>query len=59
MMAKQVEHDHFADEPASDTAGNLFGPDPRQARETGGWRRSDGEPVDVEQRFERQAGPGA
>jgi NAD(P)-dependent dehydrogenase (short-subunit alcohol dehydrogenase family) len=50
MMARKVEHDHFADEPASPTSGNLFAPDPRQAREVGGWRRTDGEPVDVGQR---------
>jgi NAD(P)-dependent dehydrogenase (short-subunit alcohol dehydrogenase family) len=47
LMARKVEHDHFADEPAPPTSGNLFAPDRGQAREVGGWRRSDREPVDV------------
>jgi short-subunit dehydrogenase len=47
LMAGKVEVDHFADEPAPHAAGNLFEPDERQAREKGGWRRTDGEPVDV------------
>jgi NAD(P)-dependent dehydrogenase (short-subunit alcohol dehydrogenase family) len=36
MMARKVEVDHFADEPAQATSGNLFSPDPDQAREKGG-----------------------
>ena len=48
VMARKVEHDHFADERTAPTSGNLFAPDAAQARETGGWRRSDGQPVDVE-----------
>src|SRR5687768_817484 len=55
MMARKVELDHFADEPAQATSGNLFSPDPDQAREKGGWRRTDGEPVDVEHRIARPA----
>jgi NAD(P)-dependent dehydrogenase (short-subunit alcohol dehydrogenase family) len=56
LMARKGERDQFADEPAQDTSGNLFAPDPQQARETGGWRRSDGEPVDVEHAMDGSAG---
>lgn len=38
MMARQVEREHFRDWPAEPTKGNLYEPDARYNRTTGGWR---------------------
>jgi NAD(P)-dependent dehydrogenase (short-subunit alcohol dehydrogenase family) len=38
VFAKQIEHNHFLDEPAAPSPGNLFEPVPEGDRETGEWR---------------------
>jgi hypothetical protein len=52
MTGIQVEHDHFASEPAEDTDGGVMGPMPEHTGPSGGWRRRRG-------RFERVAAAGA
>ena len=37
-FAAQVEHDHFADEPAAPSAGNVLEPMPEWTASTGGWQ---------------------
>lgn len=58
-MARKVEADHFGDEAAPPTSGNLFAPDRTQAREVGGWRRTDRQPVDVDAASTAPSGDGA
>lgn len=41
MAARQVDKNHFQDQPAAPTQGNLFEPMPEEARVSGGWQ-SDG-----------------
>lgn len=38
LYAAQVEKDHFQDQPANPTEGNLFRPDPRYTTVSGGWQ---------------------
>lgn len=38
VFAKQVERNHFLDEPAGPSPGNLFEPLPNGDGTTGGWR---------------------
>jgi hypothetical protein len=40
LLAKQVERNHFLDEPSPPSTGNLFAPVPEGDRESGGWRRA-------------------
>lgn len=42
MLARQVEHDHFQDQPAPPTEGNLFQPMPQYTGISGGWRENGG-----------------
>ena len=42
ILARQVERDHFQDQPAPPTTGNLFEPLPQWTGVSGGWRQPDG-----------------
>ena len=42
MAARQIDKDHFQDEPASSTSGNLFEPVAESAGVSGGWKNADG-----------------
>jgi short-subunit dehydrogenase len=42
MAARQIDKDHFQDEPASSTSGNLFEPLQEGTEVSGGWKNADG-----------------
>ena len=42
LVAKQTDRGHFKKEPAEDTKGNLFHPDPSHTGVSGGWKVEDG-----------------
>jgi short-subunit dehydrogenase len=42
MAARQIDRDHFQDEPASSTSGNLFEPVAEGAEVSGGWKNAAG-----------------
>ncbi len=42
MAARQIDTDHFQDEPASPTSGNLFEPVPEGTGVSGGWKHAGG-----------------
>ena len=42
MAARQIDRDHFQDEPASSTSGNLFEPLQEGTEVSGGWKNADG-----------------
>ena len=42
MAARQIDKDHFQDEPASSTSGNLFEPTQEGTGVSGGWKNADG-----------------
>src|SRR5215208_707801 len=42
QAARQIDKDHFQDEPASSTSGNLFEPVAEGSEVSGGWKNADG-----------------
>src|SRR5215212_1821868 len=42
QAARQIDKDHFRDEPASSTSGNLFEPVAEGSEVSGGWKNADG-----------------